>query len=447
MKKRISCLFLALMLVLCQLCMAGCSKDSGEIARESCDGLARVLVEGFEGYYVGTAFGVGEKVGEDAEYFVTNIHVVFPEGYEAVHVWLMKNSGGWDSAYGQPEPTNLVKCEIVYYDPSGVPDIAVLKPVETIPGRVVMPLMGEDEEVEKGDTVYALGYPAASDGIEEETYGSKLVADIDDATMTRGIVSRLTKSKTLGDIDVIQHDARISGGNSGGPLIDERGAVVGVNTWTITENDASVSIDIKYVRDILDDEDIPYAVYSGTNWMLIGIIGGLVALIAVVAVIIVVVSSRNKASQTPVMPAPSSVQPVSSYQPAGSSFQPTGYQPAGGSSYQAPQPGDGRPRLQCLYGAFSGKRFSLENSVRIGRDPGKNDLVFPQNTQGVSGVHCVLMVDGSSVWLKDLGSTYGTYVAGGRRLAANEAVQLQIGDKFWLGSENEVFVIAPKGGI
>ena len=57
------------------------------------------------------------------------------------------------------------------------------------------------------------------------------------------------------------------------------------------------------------------------------------------------------------------------------------------------------------------------------------------------------MVDGSTVWLKDLGSTYGTYIAGGRRLAANEAVQLHMGDQFWLGSEKELFVIAPQGGI
>ena len=57
------------------------------------------------------------------------------------------------------------------------------------------------------------------------------------------------------------------------------------------------------------------------------------------------------------------------------------------------------------------------------------------------------MVDGVTVWLKDLGSTYGTFLEGGRRLAANESVQLRIGEKFYLGSERETFVIAPKGGI
>ena len=439
MKKRITCLFLALLLLVCSLGMTGCAKDSGEIAKDAREGVVRVLVEGFEGYYIGTAFGVGEK-GEDAEYFVTNIHVVFPEGYEAVHVWLMKNSGGWDSAYGQPDPTHLVKCDIVYYDDSGVPDIAILKAVDTIPGRKTMPLLDESVDVEAGDTVYALGYPGASDVIESDTYGSKLVAGIEDITMTRGIISRLTESKALGDIDVIQHDARISGGNSGGPLINDKGAVVGVNTWTITESDASVSVDIKYVRDILDDEDIPYYTIGDTNWVMIAVIAGLAALIVVVVVVIVVISGNNKRkAEAERQRAAQQAAPAAA---AAGNVQ-GGYN-APGRTAVAP---DYRPRLQCLAGAFAGKRFSLENSVRIGRDPSRNDLVFPANTQGVSGVHCVLMVDNNTVWLKDLGSTYGTYISGGRRLAANEAVQLRVGDKFWLGSENEVFVIAPKGGI
>lgn len=439
MKKRITCLFLAMLLLVCSLGMTGCAKDSGEIAKDAREGVVRVLVEGFEGYYIGTAFGVGEK-GEDAEYFVTNIHVVFPEGYEAVHVWLMKNSGGWDSAYGQPDPTHLVKCDIVYYDDSGVPDIAILKAVDTIPGRKTMPLLDESVDVEAGDTVYALGYPGASDVIESDTYGSKLVAGIEDITMTRGIISRLTESKALGDIDVIQHDARISGGNSGGPLINDKGAVVGVNTWTITESDASVSVDIKYVRDILDDEDIPYYTIGDTNWVMIAVIAGLAALIVVVVVVIVVISGNNKRKAE--AERQRAAQQAAAAAAAAGNVQ-GGYN-APGRTAVAP---DYRPRLQCLAGAFAGKRFSLENSVRIGRDPSRNDLVFPANTQGVSGVHCVLMVDNNTVWLKDLGSTYGTYISGGRRLAANEAVQLRVGDKFWLGSENEVFVIAPKGGI
>ena len=430
MKKRIVSIILALMLL---LSLTACAKDGGEIAKDSRSGVVRILVLDVEGYYwCGSGFGVGE-VGEPTEYFVTNWHVINPEAsngtcYEAMKVWIMKNNSAVDN--GIVDETQLIPCKIVYGGPeSGFPDVAIIKAAEAPSDRVALPIFTGDDYVESGDTVYALGYPAANDVIEQSTYGTNMVAEIEDCSITRGIVSRRTKSGTFGDTKVIQHDARISGGNSGGPLINEKGQVVGLNTYGITENDASVAVDITYVIDALEDFDVYYEDLS-LNTTLIAIIAGIAVLIIIVVVVIIVISSKNKKKAAP---APA---PVPSAAPAYTPVQPP----------VAPVR-DGRPRLQCKAGAFVGKRFSLENSVRIGRDPGKNDLVFPANTQGVSGVHCVLMVDGSTVWLKDLGSTYGTYIAGGRRLAANEAVQLHMGDEFWLGSEKELFVIAPQGGI
>ena len=104
-------------------------------------------------------------------------------------------------------------------------------------------------------------------------------------------------------------------------------------------------------------------------------------------------------------------------------------------------------RIQCIQGSFAGRRFPITGKLVLGRDAQRCDLVFPANADGISGVHCMVSIDGSAVWLKDLGSTYGTYTAGGRRLAANEAVNLRVGEQFWLGSEKQLFVIAPKGGI
>ena len=434
MKKRIVSLFLALMLL---LSLTACAKDPGEIAKDAREGVVRILVLDVEGYYwCGSGFGVGE-VGEPTEYFVTNWHVINPEAsngycYEALKVWIMKNNSAVDN--GIVDETQLIPCKIIYGGPdTGFPDVAIIKAAEAPEDRVALPIFSGDDYVESGDTVYALGYPAANDVIEQSTYGSSMVAEVEDCSITRGIVSRRTKSGTFGDTKVIQHDARISGGNSGGPLINEKGQVVGLNTYGITENDASVAVDITYVIDALDEYDVYHEDLS-FNTTLIAIIAGIAALIVIVVVVIIVVSSKSKKKPEP---APMPVPPVSSA-PA---FTPVGQPP------MQPPVSDGRPRLQCKAGAFVGKRFSLENSVRIGRDPGKNDLVFPANTQGVSGVHCVLMVDGNTVWLKDLGSTYGTYIAGGRRLAANEAVQLHMGDQFWLGSEKELFVIAPQGGI
>lgn len=104
-------------------------------------------------------------------------------------------------------------------------------------------------------------------------------------------------------------------------------------------------------------------------------------------------------------------------------------------------------RLQCVAGAFAGKRFPIEGKLILGRDSGKCSLVFPARTQGISGIHCRLEILDGSVWLKDLGSTYGTFLEGGKRLAAGQTVRLDIGAKFWLGSEKEVFMITPKGGL
>lgn len=432
MKKRIVSLILALMLI---LSLTACAKDGGEIARESRNGVVRIFIESLEGHGFGSGFGVGE-VGEPTKYFVTNWHVVNPKAsngyhYPAVRVWIMKEGAIQNGIINE---SMLIPCEVIYGGPdSGYPDVAILKAAEAPSDRVAMPLYISDKKdsVEVGDSIYTLGYPAILDVLSENTYGLDYPAGIEDCNVTSGIVSKYSNLSSFGNTKTIQHDARISGGNSGGPLINAKGEVVGINTYSLDDdsgNMASYSVDISYVIEALDDHDVYYE-GLGTNWLLIGIIAGIALLIVVVVVVIIVVSSKGK--KTP--PAPVPVPPVSST-PA---FTPVGQPPVS----------DGRPRLQCKAGAFVGKRFSLENSVRIGRDPGKNDLVFPANTQGVSGVHCVLMVDGNTVWLKDLGSTYGTYIAGGRRLAANEAVQLHMGDQFWLGSEKELFVIAPKGGL
>jgi hypothetical protein len=116
-----------------------------------------------------------------------------------------------------------------------------------------------------------------------------------------------------------------------------------------------------------------------------------------------------------------------------------------------PAPGPAVPytqfRLQCVAGVFAGKRFPIEGSLVLGRDSRKCALVFPSNTHGISGIHCRLEILDGSVWLKDLGSTYGTFLEGGKRLAAGQAIRLGIGTRFWLGSEKEVFMITPKGGL
>ena len=74
--------------------------------------------------------------------------------------------------------------------------------------------------------VWALGFPAAVD---------RGVSTIVESTLTAGVVGKVTSGTWAEDSDapdmqIVQHDATISPGNSGGPLFDDCGRIIGVNT-------------------------------------------------------------------------------------------------------------------------------------------------------------------------------------------------------------------------
>lgn len=146
---------------------------------------------------------IGSGFVYDEEYIVTNEHVV--EDYQRVRVQYY--NGEWSNAtvVGADKYT----------------DIAVLRP-ETRP-TYAKPLRIADE-VAVGTRVYAVGSP---DGY--------------DWTVTSGIVSGVERaSRTDSGFtipDMVQTDAALNGGNSGGPLVTQNeGIVVGVNRETQGEN-------------------------------------------------------------------------------------------------------------------------------------------------------------------------------------------------------------------
>ena len=116
-------------------------------------------------------------------------------------------------------------------------DLAVIK-VPSAGGMKGIPL-GDASEVRPGDPVFALGFPL-SDQLGElgESY-----------TVTSGVVSSL---RSAGTVDLIQTDAAINVGNSGGPLINAAGEVIAVNTATFRDYEGiSLAISIQEVRDNL----------------------------------------------------------------------------------------------------------------------------------------------------------------------------------------------------
>jgi putative serine protease PepD len=137
-------------------------------------------------------------VYDDAGHIVTNAHVV--QGADTISV---RFSNG--ASY---------KAQLVGTDPST--DLAVLK--VDAPDSLLDPLeLGDSSDVQVGEGVVAIGSPF---GLEE--------------TVTSGIVSALHREMTAPNnftiADSIQTDAAINHGNSGGPLLDLAGKVIGVNS-------------------------------------------------------------------------------------------------------------------------------------------------------------------------------------------------------------------------
>jgi S1-C subfamily serine protease len=152
---------------------------------------------GMPGTEVQRSLGSGFVI-DKAGYIVTNYHVV--GNAKSVHVSFSNNDS--------------MKAEVIGKDPAT--DVALLKVQAS--SRALKPLMfGNSDSVHVGDQVAAIGNPLGLD-----------------RSITLGIVSALHRSLTSPGgtpIDrVIQTDAALNHGNSGGPLLNAEGEVVGVSS-------------------------------------------------------------------------------------------------------------------------------------------------------------------------------------------------------------------------
>jgi S1-C subfamily serine protease len=191
-----------------------------EIYRRSAPGVVQVTATSIatpSDSFFGTPFGAPDQQVQRAEgsgfvwdksgHIVTNYHVV--SGARSVEVSFSNK--------------DTLKAKIVGADPST--DIAVLK--VDAHSRALTPLtLGNSDRIRVGDSVVAIGNPFGLD-----------------RSVTAGIVSALQREIQAPNsyaIDhVIQTDAAINHGNSGGPLIDARGEVIGVNSQIQTGSTAA----------------------------------------------------------------------------------------------------------------------------------------------------------------------------------------------------------------
>lgn len=169
----------------------------------------------------GQSSGSGVVVSADG-YIVTNFHVI--EGAMSVQVVL--NSGVEYEA------------KVVGYDEKS--DIAVLKIEEK---GLTYVTFGDSSAVMVGDRAVAIGNPL----------GTELMG-----TVTQGIISAVNRTVTVEDktMTLIQTDAAINSGNSGGALLNAYGELIGINTVKMAATGVEglgFAIPSNHVKEIVDD--------------------------------------------------------------------------------------------------------------------------------------------------------------------------------------------------
>ncbi len=165
---------------------------------------------GQNGSQVGEVKGTGTGIVMSADgYIITNAHVIYDSKYggkaSSVSI-LLSNREEYEA-------------EIIGYDTQT--DIAVLK-VHDAPSLTAAEF-GDSSALSVGDTALAIGNPLGFD-----LFG----------TLTVGYISGLNREIAMDDalMHLIQTDAAINSGNSGGPLVNDKGQVIGINSMKLSSS-------------------------------------------------------------------------------------------------------------------------------------------------------------------------------------------------------------------
>ncbi len=163
---------------------------------------------------IAAATGTGIVMTSEG-YIITNAHVIYDE----------------ENGYGKAQSVSVVMSDETEYEASIIgydtdTDIAVLK----IDASDLTPAeFGNSDDLRVGELVLAVGNPLGF-----ELFGS----------VTSGIVSALNREISINEkqMSLIQTDAAINSGNSGGPLINSLGQVVGINSAKMTSTYSGTSL-------------------------------------------------------------------------------------------------------------------------------------------------------------------------------------------------------------
>jgi hypothetical protein len=224
----------AIVLLFCGFCLLNTARaDALPDANEMRESVVRIVVLTDNGVATGTGFIIDSR-----GVIVTNHHVI--DGAKGIQVQFL--------AGGKPV---LIDARMIAAD--SAKDIAIIQTSSEIFGE---PVVLADYDTNPPAKVIAVGYPGAAN--EVATISSNAVLE---PSYSVGTVARnLSDISDMGGDSLIQHGATINHGNSGGPLFDECGRVIGINARLVPTTKESeyaqglfYSIDIRNLFPMLQE--------------------------------------------------------------------------------------------------------------------------------------------------------------------------------------------------
>lgn len=395
----------------------------------------------------GTGFFVGNS-GENPQYLVTNYHVIdsFIEfGKGELSTWNIDDLefSGRSKVRIYYDSKEFEESYPVEYD--STKDVAVFKLANPTDKRKPIALSSPKDEM-VGSEVYAIGFP----GLAENVFASSTTSwGTSDITVTNGTFSRIFTESGTGTAK-IQIDCEIKPGNSGGPLVNEFGSVIGITTEVVKNTETgdkinyAVSIDeaitllnrngIQFTytdssqnitpestsdnsKETLDNTDVTIDLPNETNNnkasshnTVLYVLCAVLVAVVIVAVIIFWTKNKNK-----IISAKASNK----------------------KSIQI-------PAVRSLSTQHKGMRVEITGSqILIGRNKADCAIIFDNKTPGVSDRHCSVSYDSNSndFILTDLKSSYGTYLENGQKLSPGVPYHLNKGERFYLGESGNMLAV------
>lgn len=322
-------------------------------------------------------------------------------------------------------------------------DFSILSVGQAVGEKIPLKL-GDSGQLMVGDAVYALGYP---DNTENLGFTAA------DAEICQGVIQ--DKDAGQSGKSYLQHSARVSEGNMGGPLLDADGYVVGINCKEHSDavSARNFSIPVSAVLDVLDNFGIEYQSREEDELTehrklqtVTCLLGGLIVLLSVWLISILVLNRRDKAKSITgeKNTKEKELVPVISKEPHAAGNAVTQEQD---KTVELPVSRDNKNKMPKGSGGFLQRTTDLKmirigtgetvimdkKEYIIGKSPEQADFPVLDN-RAVSRRHACFSWEEDEYFICDLGSSNGTYLQGERLLEGNP-VKLRDGDLVMLADE------------